>query len=91
MKVLANIISGVFYALINSLLFVVTTLLDLIFAVFPSSPFKIVNTSGFENILAQINYILPLKECLVILETWTVAVAIFYLYSVVARWVKAIE
>lgn len=91
MKVLANIISGVFYALINAILTVITSLLDLIYLVFPSSPFQIIKTAGFEDILAQINYILPLNEAIVILEAWVIAIAIFYLYSIVARWVKAIE
>lgn len=91
MKVLANIISGVFYALINALLTIITSLLDLIYMVFPSSPFQLIKSSGFEDILAQINYILPLSEMLTILEAWVLAIGIYYLYSIIARWVNAIE
>ncbi len=91
MKVLANILSGVLYALLNAILAIVTTLLDLVFAVFPPSPFSIISSAGFEDILAEINYIFPLSECVTILEAWVIAVGVYYLYMVVARWVKAIE
>ncbi len=35
--------------------------------------------------------LIPIGQIIAILETWVTAVAIYYLYSIVLRWIKAIE
>lgn len=60
-------------------------------ALFPPSPFVIIKHTGFEDLIAKINYFLPIYEFVSVLEAWLVAVAVWYAISVVARWIKAIE
>lgn len=57
----------------------------------PGSPFTFVSGSQFGEFLSKINFFIPIYEFVSILEAWLVAVAVYYLYSVYARWVKAIE
>lgn len=41
--------------------------------------------------LKYINYFVPVGTIISITETWVTAIGIFYLYSIVLRWVKAIS
>ena len=41
--------------------------------------------------LGYLNYFVPVGTCLKIGAAWLSAIALFYLYSVVARWIKLIE
>ena len=65
--------------------------LNLLFSFFPASPFKILSNSQFTDLLAQINFFIPIYEFAAIIEAWLVCVAAYYVYSIWARWVKAIE
>lgn len=60
-------------------------------SLFPPSPFKIIEHTGFGDLIAKINYFIPVYEFVAIGEAWLVAVGIYYAISIVARWVKAIE
>lgn len=86
-SILAGLIKGILYLVWN----IINGLLDLLFSLLPPSPFKLISTAGLEDIFAQINYLLPLHECIVILEAWLSVVAVLYVYSVIARWLKLIE
>ena len=41
--------------------------------------------------LGYLNYFVPVGTCLKIGTAWLAAIALFYLYSVLARWIKLIE
>ena len=67
-------------------------LLAVIVALLPLSPF----TDAIDSLsqipyLGYINYFVPVGTCLKIGAAWLSAIALFYLYSVVARWVKLIS
>ena len=57
----------------------------------PLSPFSSF-ISQFAGIpfLGYLNWFLPVRGMLTVMAAWLAAVTIFYLYSVVARWVKLI-
>lgn len=58
----------------------------------PSSPFDaFINNMEDLSILAQINYFIPLQEMIMIGELWLVSITLFYVYSAILRWVKAID
>lgn len=59
--------------------------------VFPSSPFTLITNSSYSDLLGQINYFVPVGEFVAITESWIVAVALYYVYSVYARFLKAID
>lgn len=58
---------------------------------FPKSPFTFIYNSQYSDLIAQINYFLPINEFVAITQAWTVAVGVYYAYSVYARFVKAID
>jgi len=66
--------------------------LDAIFYVLPTSPFALINKSPMiADLIAKINYFIPVYEFVAIGQAWLVCVGIFYVYSIYARWVKAIQ
>lgn len=73
-------VQGAFGGLIQSLI-----------SVLPTSPFAPV-LEQFEDLpfLGYLNWFFPVRGCLTVMAAWLVAVAAFYLFSVIARWVKLI-
>ena len=57
----------------------------------PTSPFQefIENFAGLPY-LGWLNWFFPVGDCLVVMSVWLVAVGLFYLYSIVMRWLKMI-
>ena len=61
---------------------------------FPTSPFVILEemaSSDFYEWLQMLNWFIPINTFVGILETWLSAVAVYYVYQVVLRWVTVIE
>ena len=79
--------SKILQFLINAL----GAVLSAVVSVLPKSPFQFVENSQFADLLAKINYFIPIYEFISILELWIVAVGVYYLYSIVARWLKMID
>ena len=71
---------------------IVTKFLDWVLKLLPTSPFA-AYIDALENIpfLAYLNYFLPISTFVSIGEAWLVAVGLFYLYSIILRWIRAIE
>ena len=71
---------------------IVTKFLDWVLKLLPTSPFA-AYIDALENIpfLASLNYFLPISTFVAIGEAWLVAVGLFYLYSIILRWIRAIE
>lgn len=67
-------------------------LLSVVLHLLPLSPFAPV-IADLESLpyLGYINFFVPVGTCIAIGEAWLAAIALFYLYSVVARWIKLIE
>lgn len=74
---------------LNILLKLVSQLLDIL----PKSPFKSFIDSIRGNIpyVGYINWLLPVKSMMVVGGAWVGAIAIYYIYSAILRWVKAID
>ena len=71
---------------------IVTKFLDWVLKLLPTSPFA-AYIDALETIpfLASLNYFLPISTFVAIGEAWLVAVGLFYLYSIILRWIRAIE
>lgn len=41
--------------------------------------------------LGYLNWFFPVKDCLVVMAAYLVAVGVYYVYSVIMRWIRAIE
>lgn len=83
-------ISAIFFVL-NKIIEILGFLVEILYSVLPPSPFTIIQNSEFSSLISQINYFLPVYEFVAILETWLIAIAIFYIYSIFARWLKAVQ
>ena len=71
---------------------IVTKFLDWVLKLLPTSPFT-TYIDAFEKIpfLSYLNYFIPISTFIGIGEAWLVSVGIFYLYSIILRWIRAIE
>lgn len=58
----------------------------------PHSPFQSL-IANIDNIpyLAEFNWFFPVTEIISVMEVWLTAVALFYLYSAIMRFVKIIS
>lgn len=57
----------------------------------PDSPFTLLSNSPVQPYLAYINWFIPFDFIVTTMEAWLAAIALYYLYSVILRWVKAIN
>ena len=66
--------------------------LDAILSVFPLSPFAD-TIAKLEQLpyLGYLNWFMPVGEMLAVGSLWLTAIGVYYLYSVVARWIKLIS
>lgn len=57
----------------------------------PTSPFQSF-ISAIPNIpyLAELNWFFPVSECLAVMQLWLTVVALYYLYSVIMRFIGLI-
>lgn len=66
--------------------------LSFLLSILPTSPFApMIDSLEQMPYLGYINYFVPVGTCIKIGEAWLTAIVIFYLWSVVARWIKLIE
>lgn len=66
-------------------------LLQGLLSLLPTSPFQefIAEFSSLPY-LGYLNWFFPVGKCLDVLLAWCAAIALFYIYSVIMRWVKLI-
>lgn len=81
-----------FNTIVNWFLGVFEDFLGVVLDVLPTSPF----TSYIEALnslpyLQYLNWFVPVGQIIAVGELWLVAVGLFYLYSIVMRWIRAIE
>jgi hypothetical protein len=66
--------------------------LSALMSVLPTSPFSsFINSLEQLPYLGYLNYFVPVGTFLKIGAAWLSAIALFYLYSIVMRWVRMIE
>lgn len=69
----------------------VTTVAQSLLALFPRSPFAdAIESFSPPEWLGWLNWFFPVGPCLVVMSVWLVSVSVFYLYSIIARWIKLI-
>lgn len=66
-------------------------LAEKVIQVLPLSPFQ-EYIAYFKDIpyLSWLNWFVPIRAGLIVLGSWLGAIAVFYIYSIVLRWVKVI-
>lgn len=67
-------------------------LLDAVLSLFPASPFsQFMEDIASMPYLGYVNWFIPIGRMLDVGTAWLAAIGVYYLYSVVARWVKLIS
>lgn len=71
---------------------IIDALLDFVLALLPTSPFDefITNLESMPY-LGYLNWFIPIGTFIKIGAAWLAAITLFYLYSIILRWIKAIE
>lgn len=69
-----------------------TRILNNLLQVLPTSPFQSF-ISNFTDVpfLGFLNYFIPITQMIAIGEAWLVAIALYYIYVIALRWIKAIN
>lgn len=92
---LINIVGWLGYGLIslfNKFIEFLGFTLSGLFSLLPKSPFSnIADSIRDVPFLGYLNFIIPIGEIIAILSLWLVAIALWYMYQIVLRWIKAIE
>lgn len=67
--------------------------LQMLLSVFPRSPFvEVINSlEGHLSFLGYLNWFIPVGKILAVATLWLAAIGVYYLWSVIARWVKLIS
>lgn len=76
---------------INYLISQVGGAITAVFNLLPDSPFDSIYQYLNNDFFMNLNWIVPIPEILVFLVSWTSAITIYYVVSIVLRWIKAIE
>jgi hypothetical protein len=79
-----------FVQMINELIKALGAVLQLIFSALPTTPFSLLDNSAIAEYLPTINYFIPISAMLGIIEIWLTGIAIYYVYQIALRWIKAI-
>lgn len=65
---------------------------EAVLKVLPKSPFRgFLDMIGSFEFLGWLNWFFPVGDCLKVVAAWLVAIGLYYLYSIVLRWLKAIS
>lgn len=71
---------------------IINQFLEWVLALLPTSPFtKFIEACENLPYLGWLNWFLPIDTFIAIGEAWLVSITLFYLYSIVLRWVRAIS
>lgn len=66
--------------------------LQAVLSLFPLSPFReVINELGSLPYLGYINWFVPIGDFVKIGTVWLAAIAVYYAWSIIARWIRLIS
>lgn len=77
--------------MLQTVLNLIKSALSWVLQLLPDSPFQMLSVSPIQPYLAAINWIIPMNFILATTQAWLVAIAAYYIYSAILRWVKAVS
>lgn len=77
--------------MLNSILNMIAQALKWVVALLPDSPFQVLSNSVISEYLPLLNWLFPFSFILSTMQTWLSAVLVYYAYSAILRWVKAVK
>lgn len=69
----------------------INNLLSFLCVVLPDSPFQALSNSPIGEYLGIINYFVPIDFMLNVTTAWLACILVYYGFSILMRWVKAIQ
>lgn len=81
---------GVLINFINMLIDGIATIANYALMLLPNSPFQSIEFSEIPY-LSTLNWFIPIDFMIIVLNAWTIAIAVFYLVMIILRWAKAIQ
>jgi hypothetical protein len=75
----------------DAVLSLLKSALNWVTALLPDSPFKLLDNTPIAPLLPYINWFIPFDFMVATFTAWLVAITVYYIYSVILRWVKAIN
>lgn len=82
-----DIFSQIWNWLCDSLSGIVKGIADIL----PDSPFKLLDNTPIKPYLQYINWVIPIDFMIDTFSLWLLAIAAYYTWSVLLRWIKAIN
>lgn len=71
---------------------IVGEFLEKVLSLLPKSPFvKFIDAMAKLPYLDTLNWFIPIGTFIAIGQAWLVSITIFYIYSIILRWIRAIE
>ena len=80
--------------MLDSLSELFTTGLKAVLNFFPDSPFTVLDELSRSEVaewLGYLNWFIPVNTFVSIVQAWLACIAIYYVWQIVLRWLKAIE
>ena len=79
--------------ILNTIICLFAEVLNIVFSLLPDSPFLNISTYSLSinKYLPNLSWLLPIKQIIGILVIWLGCMLIYYVYSVVMRWIKLID
>lgn len=77
--------------IINSFISWLTGMIGKVVDLLPDSPFNFDIPDYVRDIVGYINYFFPINAFVKILAAWTACILVWYVASLLMRWIKAIE
>lgn len=75
--------------MLQNIIDIFNKLFSSIISFLPGSPFHaFIDAIGSIPYMAELNWFLPLNEMFIILEAWLAAIALYYIYSAIMRFIK---
>lgn len=75
--------------MLQDILDIFTQLWGTIISFLPGSPFRnIIASLSYVPYMQYLNWFFPVHECVIVLEVWLTAVAIYYTYSAIMRFIR---
>lgn len=69
----------------------VSALLNAVLGLLPRSPFASwIDSFSPPAWIGWLNWFFPVGRCMAIMAVWLVAVALYYAYSIILRWIKVV-
>lgn len=83
-------IFGVVSNVINFVISALASVINLVLSVLPDSPFLDLNffDSDVFNYIPYLSYLFPLASMFATFSAWLVCMLVYYIYSIVMRWIK---